>query len=60
MRLTNPMFCGKTPHEIWHDRKPDVSHLRVWGCLHSLCSHSEGQKGEIGVTHGKVYIYWLS
>ena len=26
-------LLGKTPHEIWHDRKPDVSHLRVWGCL---------------------------
>jgi hypothetical protein len=24
---------GKTPHEAWHSRKPDVSHLRVWGCL---------------------------
>lgn len=22
-----------TPHEAWHKRKPDVSHLRVWGCL---------------------------
>ena len=24
---------GKTPHEAWHTKKPDVSHLRVWGCL---------------------------
>jgi transposase InsO family protein len=24
---------GKTPHELWFKRKPDVSHLRVWGCL---------------------------
>jgi hypothetical protein len=22
-----------TPYEVWHKRKPDVSHLRVWGCL---------------------------
>ena len=22
-----------TPHEAWHKKKPDVSHLRVWGCL---------------------------
>jgi len=21
-----------TPYELWHGRKPDVSHLRVWGC----------------------------
>src|SRR5258708_4673110 len=24
---------GKTPYEAWFKRKPDVSHLRVWGCL---------------------------
>ena len=22
-----------TPFEMWHKCKPDVSHLRVWGCL---------------------------
>jgi hypothetical protein len=22
----------KTPFELWHGRKPDVSHLRIWGC----------------------------
>jgi hypothetical protein len=21
-----------TPYELWHGRKPDVSHLQVWGC----------------------------
>jgi len=26
-------LVGKTPHEIWYGKKPDVSHLRVWGCL---------------------------
>ncbi|GAA0153042.1 transmembrane signal receptor [Lithospermum erythrorhizon] len=24
---------GKTPHEAWSGRKPDVDHLKVWGCL---------------------------
>ena len=24
---------GVTPFELWHGHKPDVSHLRVWGCL---------------------------
>ena len=23
---------GATPYELWNGRKPDVSHLRVWGC----------------------------
>jgi len=40
-----------TPYEAWFKRKPDVSHLRVWGCLayvfiqkdkrHSLQPHME-------------------
>jgi hypothetical protein len=24
---------GKTPYEVWHDRTPAVSHLRVFGCV---------------------------
>ncbi|CAA7264649.1 unnamed protein product [Cyclocybe aegerita] len=24
---------GKTPYELWHGKKPDVGHLRVWGCV---------------------------
>src|SRR6266436_7037170 len=27
------IFNGKTPYELWFKQKPDVSHLRVWGCL---------------------------
>ena len=23
----------KTPYELWHKRKPEVGHLRVWGCM---------------------------
>ena len=24
---------GKTPYEAFYGRKPDVSHLRIWGCV---------------------------
>jgi len=24
---------GATPFELWNGKKPDVSHLRVWGCV---------------------------
>ena len=24
---------GMTPYEAWHGRKPDVEHLRVFGCI---------------------------
>ena len=32
-RCDSSAVKGATPFEIWHKRKPDVSHLRVWGCL---------------------------
>jgi len=24
---------SKTPYEFWYNRKPNLSHLKVWGCL---------------------------
>jgi len=32
-RLPTSSLKGMTPYEAWFKRKPDVSHLRVWGCL---------------------------
>jgi hypothetical protein len=36
---------GATPYEVWLGQKPDVGHLRVWGCLadkrSKLDSHME-------------------
>ena len=29
---TSAISKATTPHELWHGTKPDVSHLRVWGC----------------------------
>ncbi len=31
-RCPTKAFHSKTPQEAWSDRKPDVSHLRVFGC----------------------------
>ncbi|GBE78927.1 predicted protein [Sparassis crispa] len=31
-RLPTAVVKGATPYELWYKRKPDVSHLRVWGC----------------------------
>ena len=27
------IVTDSTPYEIWHNKKPDVGHLRVWGCV---------------------------
>ena len=32
-RLPNAPRKGKDPHEIWYYRKPDLSNLRVFGCV---------------------------
>ena len=31
----------KTPYEIWHGRKPNLSYLRVWGCDAYVTSDSD-------------------
>jgi hypothetical protein len=31
---------GRTPYEAWHGKKPEVSHLRVFGCVKPTKSHA--------------------
>jgi len=31
-RCSTTSLVSKTPFQLWHRKKPDVSHLRVWGC----------------------------
>ena len=31
-RLPTSCLKGMTPYEAWFKQKPDVSHLRIWGC----------------------------
>jgi hypothetical protein len=33
MHPTSHIPENNTPYELWYKQKPDVSHLRVWGCL---------------------------
>ena len=32
-RLPNAPLKCKSPHEVWYSRKPDLSNLRVFGCV---------------------------
>ncbi|WVZ71727.1 hypothetical protein U9M48_020274 [Paspalum notatum var. saurae] len=32
-RASTKALDGQTPFEAWHGRKPDVSHLRTFGCV---------------------------
>jgi hypothetical protein len=38
-----------TPHELWHKQKPDVSHLKVWGCLAYM--HVQKDKRDASGSH---------
>ena len=36
---------SKTPYELWHKRKPEVGHLRVWGCTAYVHVQKDKQTG---------------
>ena len=60
---------GLTPYQLWHQKKPDILHLCVWGCtadVHSWSTHEEMclhrvpwwvQRLEILWSNNKVYLH---
>ena len=32
-KLPTRALSGQTPYEVWSKKKPDVGHMRVFGCL---------------------------
>ena len=40
---------NKTPYEIWHGHKPNLSYLRVWGCDAYVTSESDDKLDPRGV-----------
>jgi len=44
-RCPTSALKGKTPYELWFKLKPDVSHLRVWGCLAYVHIQKDKRKG---------------
>ena len=54
-RSPTASLTGKTPHEAWHKKKPDVSHLRVWGCLAYV--HTQGDKRKPFGSHMEKCIF---
>ena len=41
-----------TPYELWHGAKPDVSHLRVWGCT-AYVHVQKDKRGQLGSHYEK-------
>jgi len=39
---------GKTPHELWTENKPDVSHMRVFGSIYWVVLHKNHVDGKFG------------
>lgn len=50
---------GKTPYELWYGHKPDLAHLRVWGCR-VLYHHKPESKLESRVMEGTFLLYGKS
>ena len=44
-----------TPYELWHGRKPDVSHLQVWGCTAYVHIQKDKRAG-LG-SHMEKYVF---
>ena len=44
--IAQPLFTSDTtPYELWHCKKPDVSHLQVWGCTAYVHIQKDKQTG---------------
>ena len=35
----------KTPHEAWYKQKPEMDHIRVWGCTAYVFVQKDKRKG---------------
>lgn len=59
---------GKTPYEAWYKKKPNIAHLRVWGCKAFVHLHPQQRTGGkfadraieavfVGYTEGQPDLY---
>jgi len=52
------LHWGRHHIEAWHNKKPDVSHLRVWGCLAYVLTQ-KGQEESFGHPTWRNDLHWL-
>ena len=43
-QVTSRFLDDKTPYEIWYDVKPNVEHLKVFGCICYVLIHDVNRK----------------
>lgn len=46
----------RTPYELWHGHKPDLTHLRAWGCR--VLYHTQADSKLESCGRGHVYDVW--
>ena len=56
-RSPHRVLGNKTPEEMFSGEKPEVSHLRTFGC--PICACSQGKEIEVGTVRKKGDIRWL-
>jgi hypothetical protein len=61
-RVSTLALSGMTPYEVFYKEKPNVSRLRVWGCVAYVHiqkdKHPSGR--QLWCSHGEVYLHWVS
>jgi hypothetical protein len=61
-RVTTTSLQGATPHQAFYGSKPNLSHLRVWGCTAYVLLQKEKQASnwKPWSAHGEVCLHWIS
>ena len=67
-RIPTEANQGKTPYKFWNKKKPNLTHLRVWGCLvyiHQKINNKLEARGSEGIFLGyarqsQCYLVWIN
>ena len=59
-RLPSKRFDMKTPYEMWHQKKPEVGHIRTYGCLVHVHVPSETRAKMDKVSHQGILVGFRS
>jgi hypothetical protein len=59
-RSPHKILGNKTPEEVFIGNKPEVNHLRIFGCLvTSVYTCFEGEENEVGAFRKEGYLRWI-
>jgi len=57
--VTRPLKEKMTPYEKWYDQKPNLAHLRVFGCMAYAYVPDSNRRGKLSKKAEKLQFYWV-